>query len=363
MPVDITKLPKSIAQEIEKLSEKYSFVEAIEKGSSGHVFWGTNLLLGRQVVIKFYSWAYGAQPEPKLLSELFMENILQVYDAAAIDDEWAYFVTPFCDGGDLDSVLSNGPLGPKEALEFLQQILTGVSFLHGGGYLHRDLKPSNIFRDENGKIVIGDFGSVVEIGDKGYAQTHTKHSLIYRTPEKINEGRDYTQGDIYQLGIILYQLVGGRLSYETNDWLNDKQQRQKLKMKDSDSQIFASKIIEQLIAKGKVLDLSSLPEWCPEEIKKIIRKCCNVQKEKRFQSAAELKGKILSIHPKLKDWRIDDPLTLYDGQRKFRVVLDRETFIVEKKVSEVAQWRRCGGKQNFETLKEAICFAETLCRP
>lgn len=361
MPVDLTNVPENIAQEIKKLSDKYSFVEAIEKASNGHVFLGTNLLLGRKIVIKFYSWAYGAQPEPKLLSELLMENILKVYDAAAIDDEWAYFVTPFCDGGDLDSVLSNGPLGPKEALEFLQQVLSGVSFLHGGGYLHRDLKPSNIFRDENGKIVIGDFGSVVKIGDQGFAQTLTRHSIIYRTPEKINEGRDYTQGDIYQLGIILYQLVGGRLSYETNDWLNGKQQQQKLNMKDDDGQIFANEIIEQLIVKGKVIDLSSLPEWCPEEIKKIIRKCCNIQREKRFQTAAELKGKILNSHPKLKDWRPDEYLTLFDGPRKFRVIVDRGTYFAEKKASENAEWRRVG-KEKFKTLKDVILFVESQCR-
>jgi eukaryotic-like serine/threonine-protein kinase len=87
-------------------------------------------------------------------------KILSVFDAGYIDDRWAYFVTPYCTGGDLDDLLERSKIGNLKALDLVANILKGLSHLHSQQLLHRDIKPSNVYINEVGEAVIGDFGSV-----------------------------------------------------------------------------------------------------------------------------------------------------------------------------------------------------------
>lgn len=263
MPVNLTILPENISAAAAKLAERIEFEAINEKGANGWVLIGRNTLLDRKVVVKFYYWGDGAHMEPRLLSMLASPNVLKVDDAAAVDANDAYFIAPFCDAGDLDDVIAAGQVGVKRAVDMLVDIASGTNFIHAKGYIHRDLKPSNIFCGEAGKLVIGDFGSVVKKGDQGYAETASRHSLLYRTPEEIQTGRAYPQGDVYQLGIVLFQLVGGHLPYDETAWLNPKERVKYGELKEPDNQIYAGKIIEQKIIKGKLIDYGSIPPWCP----------------------------------------------------------------------------------------------------
>ena len=206
-----------------ELAKKIDFESINHKGANGHVLIGRNRQLDRKVVVKFYYWGDGAHAEPKLLSDLASANVLEVYDAAAIDDDDAYFVTPFCEDGDLDDFITANRFGVRQAVDMLLDVASGASFIHSRGFVHRDLKPSNIFKRAGGLLVIGDFGSVVKKGEAGYAQTKSRHSLLYRTPEEVKTGRAYEQSDIYQLGILLFQLLGGRLSSDLMEWLTAKE--------------------------------------------------------------------------------------------------------------------------------------------
>ena len=211
MPVYFSALPQNIA-----------FYSINDKGGNGYVLIGRNQIIERKVVVKFYYWGYGAHAEPKILSELASPHVLKVDDAASIDEDYAYFITPYCEQGDLDDLLLKGGIGVRRAIDILLDIASGTSFIHGKGFLHRDLKPSNIFCEHNGKFVIGDFGSVVKKGDHGYTETRSHHSLLYRTLEEIKFGRAYEQSDVYEIGIVFYQLLGGLLSYDEQAWLNPK---------------------------------------------------------------------------------------------------------------------------------------------
>lgn len=340
MNVDFSAMPKHMADVAQKLSEKYEFSSLISKGANSYVLIGTNPMIARKVAVKFYYWGDGAHAEPQKLSTLASPHVLEVHDAAAIDSDDAYFVTPFCDDGDLDDLLQKGPIGVLRAVDYLQQIASGASFIHGAGYIHRDLKPSNIFCQSDGKLVIGDFGSVVKIGDNGYAQTISTHSLIYRTPEEITTKRAYTQGDVYQLGIMLYQLLGGSLSYKLEDWLTPKQQNMCQSLPHPENQIFADKAVEDLIKKGRILNLSSLPAWCAPSLASVIRKCTNVDRTKRFQSIAALKAKLNNIRSSLPDWRLEPSPVLYRPHAKFRPVNLGSSFIIEKLAKGGTAWRR-----------------------
>lgn len=340
MTLDLSALPKNIADAAQELCKKYEFSDLICKGANGYVLVGVNKLLERKVAVKFYYWGDGAHPEPQKLSTLASPHVLPVQDAAPIDNDYAYFVTPFCDHGDLDDILSQGNIGVIQAVDHLQHIASGASFIHGAGYIHRDLKPSNIFCQNDGKLVIGDFGSLVKIGEEGYSETGSKHSLIYRTPEEILTQRAYTQGDIYQLGIVFYQLLGGSLSYELQDWLTAKQKETCGALAYPDNEICSDKAVEELIKKGKVIDYSSLPAWCPQSLISVVRKCTKVDIGNRFESVSALKTRLSNIRSSLPDWRLEPSPTLYRPHAKFRLIQVGNSFRVEKFAKSGTSWRK-----------------------
>lgn len=340
MSIDLRSLPSNIAAAALELSRKISFERVIDKAGNGYVLVGRNTLIDRMVVVKFYFWGDGAHVEPRLLSQLESPNLLKVDDAAPIDDEYAYFITPYCENGDLDDVIAKGGIGVRRAVDLLMDIASGASFIHGNGFIHRDLKPSNIFCDHGGKLLIGDFGSVVKKGDDGYTDTVTRHSLLYRTPEEIDSGRVYEQSDIYQLGIVLYQLLGGKLPYEEHSWLTPQEQSHQQKLAHPDNQIYAAKIIESKITKGRLLNFISLPPWCPKELISLVRQCCRVEYNKRLESVAALMAKINNLRAALPDWRMESHPVLYRQHAKFRLVESTNGYAVEKMVASGASWRR-----------------------
>lgn len=359
MPVEFSTLPENIAATAAELAKKIAFESINEKGGNGYVLVGRNRLIDRKVVVKFYYWGDGAHAEPKLLSELASSHVLKVDDAASIDKDYAYFITPFCEGGDLDDIIQNGGIGVKCAVDILLDIASGASFIHGKDFLHRDLKPSNIFCEKGGRLVIGDFGSVVKKGALGYAETRSRHSLLYRTPEEIRCRRAYEQSDVYQLGIIFYQLLGGPLPYDEQAWLKPKELARRLELPHPDNQIYVSGIIEQRIVGGKLLDLHNLPPWCPPELVSVIRKCCKVDFAARFESVSALMAKLNNLRACLPDWRLEPHPVLHRRHAKFRVVEAKGRCSIEKMVKSGTPWRKVHAAKP-SSIEEAIELAQKL---
>lgn len=353
--VDLSALPSNVAVAALELAKKIAFEHINDKGANGYVLIGHHSMLGRKVVVKFYYWGDGVHAEPKFLSDLASPHVLQVDDAATAGDGWAYFVTPFCEKGDLDDVMEKGRIGVRSAVDYVIEIASGASYIHGKGFLHRDLKPSNVFCENSGKLVIGDFGSVVMKGAKGYTETASKHSLLYRTPEEIEAQRAYEQGDVYQLGIILYQLLGGNLPYAEKAWLAPAELEHYSTLSSPDDQIYATGIIEKKILAGKLIDLKSLPPWCPAPLISVIRKCCNVAHEKRFPNVSALITKLNNLRPTLPDWRFEPEPVLHRSSSRFRIVETRGLFRVEKMIS--GPWRKINAIAPT-SLEQAIEAAE-----
>jgi serine/threonine protein kinase len=359
MSIDKSVLTPSVAAVVKQLEGKIHFDSINAKGGNGYVLIGTNKILGRKVVVKFYYWGDGAHAEPTTLSKLAHNHVLAVHDAAAIDAEDAYFITPFCENGDMDDVLSAGRLGVKRAVDIMLDIASGVSFIHAKGYIHRDLKPSNIFSDADGRFVIGDFGSVVSVGEGGYAETGSRHSLLYRTPEEVISSRAYQLGDVYQLGLVLYQLLGGHLPYNETEWLSEKQRVEYFQREAPDNQLFATSIIEEKIKKGKLIELKSLPPWCPAALISIIRKCCKVNLNDRFESVADVIAKLNNVRKYIADWRFEPDPVLHRDRVKYRIVKYQELYQVEKMVSAAFSWRKERALKTA-SLAEAVRMAESL---
>lgn len=339
MRYDIEAFPEKLRPTVFRLSESIDFREIVLKGANGHVLIGHHRLLDRRVVVKFYYWGDGAHIEPALLARLESVHVLKVDHAEAVDRDDAFFITRYCSAGDLDDELASRSFGPIEAIDALLQFGSGVSYLHGEGYVHRDLKPSNLFVTDDGTRVIGDFGSVVRIGDEGFANSLSKHAIIYRPPEDFVGNRFYRQGDVYQLGMVLYQLLGGILPYDIESWLTPRQVVEGRRMDEVDRQIFYTSVIEARIRNGRVLNLDSLPEWIPNLLKRVIRKTCHVDKDRRYPTAADFLATLNNVRPRVFDWRVNDSIpTLSNRGRTYRIVPLSGQFLVEKQVS--AGWRR-----------------------
>ena len=359
MSVDLSALSGNIRTKAEQLARDIEFERLIVKGANGYVLIGNNRVLGRRVAVKFYYWGDGDHAEPALLARLESENVLKVHHAESIDADDAFFITPFCEFGDLDDAMAAHKFGPVEAVDVITQVAAGVSYLHGQHYLHRDLKPSNVFCVDGGQFVIGDFGSVVARNDQGYAQTVTRHSLLYRPPEELAERRSYEQGDVYQLGLVMFQLLGGRLPYEESEWLNAKELRKYEALTGAERQLFAAVIIEGKIAKGRIAELGTLPCWVPNNLVSVVRRCCKIDRQGRFESAAALIAKLNNIRGGLPDWKIDEHPVLHRERKKFRVVEVGGRYIIEKMVRDAVAWRT-ERQMNPSSLEEAIDMAEGL---
>lgn len=341
LSIDTLSVPLTIKTALIALSQKYTIERAVMKGANGHLFFGTNRILSTSVAIKFYYWGSDRRfhAEPQLLAEIKSPNVISVHDAGYIDHQWAYFVTPLCANGDLDDLLSRTDIGNLKAVNITAQILNGLSYLHAQRLIHRDLKPANIYLHEDNTAVIGDFGSIKRLPVGQSAIPASNHAIIYRPPESISTREFGFSGDVYQVGIVLYQLLGGYLPYDETAWLSKKELAHYEQLADStDRTIFADQCIHNRIRKGKVIDINTLGPWVPDALRKVVRKACHLDKNSRFASPADFMAKLNEIRPEIKDWSLVDGYPTLNSATRYRIITEGSELRVQKQ-RDSDQWR------------------------
>ncbi len=206
--------PEEIRNGIVELQEHYENFEENNRGANGYLFFAKNKVSKQDVAIKFYYGEPGDRQhdEPRQLAAINSPNVLSILDARMISEDWGYFITPRCNEGDLDDLITDLS-SSYTAIDTAIAICHGVSAIHAQGMVHRDLKPGNIVFD-GGIPKIADFGSVRAF-ERGQEITRaSRHSVLYRPPESF-ESDEYTKrGDVYQIGLVTYQMLGGGLSYK-----------------------------------------------------------------------------------------------------------------------------------------------------
>lgn len=331
--IDGSGAPEAIRTSLRELSKNIQFHREDSKAVNGYVFFGTNRVTGMHVTLKYYYWGGKTQyhAEPRQLAQLDSENVLKILDAGLIDETWAYFVTPTCTGGDIDSALESNPLGLRTAIDYVYQALAGLSHLHGSRYLHRDIKPANLYLTETGKVVIGDFGSVKRLPEAQSTIPASSHSPIYRPPETILTNTYGVQGDIYQCGLVLYQLVGGSLPYDGPAWLNKREQGQLAQLAtEQDKDDFVDSCIKSKITAGRAADLSSLPPWVPSSIRRVVSKACHRDPKQRYQTASAFMAKIHDLRHRTPDWRVIDGIPTCFGSPSYRILEVNGSYSAQK---------------------------------
>jgi len=338
--IDGTSAPQEIKAALHSLSKNIDFTKEDFKAANGYVFFGTNKITDLNVAVKFYYWGGKSEyhAEPNQLASIRSDNVLPIHDAALIDNKWAYFITPSCANGDLDDVLESTSIGNQAALEYTYQILSGLSHLHSKRFLHRDLKPSNIYLADGNIAVIGDFGSVKKLPDGKLSIPASSHSILFRPPESIDLNSYGIPGDIYQVGVIFFQLLGGFLTYDGRAWLSKKELRHYESLTSArDQDDFVDQCIKTKIMAGKLLNLSSLTAWVPGNLKKVIKRACHIDHSKRFSNVSAFMAKLHELRSNVLNWKIEAGFPLLIGNPSYRVIDDKGTFRVQKRNS--ASWR------------------------
>jgi serine/threonine protein kinase len=361
---DILDVPCSIKKKLIDLKNSIDINKRSRKGSNGWLFFGQNHISKQKVAIKFYDWGGEAKyhAEPKNLAAINSANVIHIPDASLVDANYAYFLTPYYENGDLDVEICNGINGNIRGVSVVRDILSGLSHLHSQNLLHRDLKAQNILINDDLKAVIGDFGSVKKIPEGNSTVPGSGHSLIYTPPESISSGLYGFPGDIYQAGVILFQLLGGKLPYEESSWLNSSELNEYRRMSDAiDRQLFATQCIKKRIARGKMIDLKTLPPWVCQPLHRVISKACNIEPDKRYQSCSDFLAKLNLIRDQIHDWVIENGCPIRQGKTRYKITFDNKSscHFVEK--DKGTSWRKDNSFKG-KSLQEIVRGIENIFR-
>jgi tRNA A-37 threonylcarbamoyl transferase component Bud32 len=204
----------------------YRIVEQLGQGGMATVYKAYHAALDRYVAIKVLHAAFKEeanflarfQREARVVAKLEHPNIVPVYDYAEHNGS-PYLVMKFIEGETLKARLARGPLSPGETGRIVEAVGAGLDYAHRQGILHRDIKPSNVMLARDGAIYLADFG-LARIAMAGESTLSTDSMLgtpHYMSPEQAKGVKDLDAGtDIYSLGVVLYELMVGRVPYSAD---------------------------------------------------------------------------------------------------------------------------------------------------
>jgi len=347
--VDQLGLPCEIEGEVRRLEATYDFEKLAGKGQNGYLLIARNRVLNRPVAIKFYYWADGVRlhVEPQSLAAVRSDAIINILEASVIGQEWALFVTPYCANGDLDRYREFHRFGLRSGLRFVERLLHGVSALHAERMVHRDLKPENILVSDDNLPLIADFGSVRVIPEQQSDVPGSGHAVLYRPPESFGSRRYDFRGDVYQCGLVLYQVLGGHLVYDAMAYLDTQQRERYAAMNDEyERSRLVDEAIRDRVVAGRLIDLSSLPYFVPRVSRSIIRKATAANPAQRYQSAGDMVSAIHVAWNKSIDWEYEDDRPVARSQRGRYRLCPSETqgqYLVQQNLG--SGWRKLPGSK------------------
>ncbi len=199
----------------------YRLEERIGKGGMGEVYRARHTRLGREAAVKILpanlvtesDFLKRFEREAASAASLTHPNILQVYDYGE-QDGVPYLVMPYIKNGTLKDRLESGDVTPAQMARYLTEVAEALDFAHQKGIIHRDVKPANILIDEHDHAYLGDFGIAKALeGTDNLTQTGLGVGTPeYMAPEQA-QGRAEPRSDLYALGVMVYQMLTGRVPY------------------------------------------------------------------------------------------------------------------------------------------------------
>jgi serine/threonine-protein kinase len=255
----------------------YELVQELAQGGMGVVYLARQKSLDRQVALKMLTRGVLASDaemrrihdEAKIAARLKHPNIVPIYEVG-VHEEIAYYTMPLMEGGSLAEQMPHLHGRFREAALLLEMIARAVHHGHQRGILHRDLKPANVLLDAAGVPYVADFGLAKAL-DSEARVTQTgpvEGTLSYMALEQAEpEGLPLTvAADVYSLGVILYELLTGRLPFEAESF---------------------DTLLTRL-REGRPLAPRAIHSRVPRSLEAICLKCLDKEPARRYGSAAEL---------------------------------------------------------------------------
>ena len=255
------------------LGKRYEILGRIGSGGMADVYKGKDHKLNRFVAIKVLKSTYRSDETfiKKFLSEaqaaagLMHPNVVNVYDVGQ-DRGLYYMVMELVEGITLkDYIEKKGKLSAKETISISIQMVTGIQAAHNCHIIHRDIKPQNIIISTEGKVKVTDFG-IARAASSNTISSDVMGSVHYSSPEQARNGFVDGKSDIYSLGIVMYEMVTGRVPF------------------DGDTTVAVA--IQHL--QEEIVPPSAYAPNLPISMEKIILKCTQKNPDRRYESMTAL---------------------------------------------------------------------------
>lgn len=202
---------------------QYEILEKIGIGGMATVYKAHQRKLDRSVAVKIMHQTIAQdenflarfEREARIIAKLDHPYIVPIYDYDTYENQ-PYLVMKYVDGQTLKAVLRQGPVQPKEVLRILERVGSALQYAHEHGILHRDIKPSNIMLDNRGEVYLMDFGlaRITQSGESTMSADVMLGTPHYISPEQAQGNKDLdSRTDVYSLGVVLYELVTGRVPF------------------------------------------------------------------------------------------------------------------------------------------------------
>jgi len=213
-----------MSQLVGKTLGQYEIIEPIGSGGTAQIYRAIKQSSKREVVVKVLSPTFREDPdfvkkfaqEVDVIAHLQHPHIIQVYDFGEQDGD-AYIVMAYMRGGTLADRIAESPGGlpDEESIRIFDLIADGLDYAHAREIVHRDLKPSNILMDEDYNPYLADFGlAKFTEGKIEMTNTMMTGTAAYMAPEIARSGKSTKRTDIYAMGVILFEMLTGKLPYE-----------------------------------------------------------------------------------------------------------------------------------------------------
>jgi formylglycine-generating enzyme required for sulfatase activity/dienelactone hydrolase len=253
----------------------YRIIEQLGGGGMGVVYKAIDVRLNRPVALKFLTPALTRdreanerfRHEAQAASALDHPNICTIHEIDETPDGELFFVMAYYDGETLKELIERGPLGLEKSLDIASQIAKALARAHESGLVHRDIKPANLMITREGLVKILDFGLVKLAGGSDVTRTGTTVGTVaYMSPEQIAGEEVDSRADLWALGVVLYEMLGGARPFAGKDDF----------------------VVLNSILNSRPVPLAGQHEKIPAGLQRVVARALEKKPASRYGSAGEL---------------------------------------------------------------------------